>query len=99
MPIWERFEVDVEGSVGSNRPAFCECFRMCPLTKEVLDGEALPPGVDGGKVNGDGALRGASIGEWAAATDLAATAAVDSVGREKFCRLPVLEFACDVKEA
>src|SRR5690242_1531996 len=84
-PRWERLDVLVDGRLGSNRPAFCECFRAWPARPNVgVTGDE----VAGGSVRGDGALRGsASTGECAPATDRAAETAVDRVGREKFWRL------------
>lgn len=32
IPICERFEVAVEGNVGSNMPCVAVCFRVSPLT-------------------------------------------------------------------
>lgn len=43
IPICDRFEVLVDGSVASNRPCVCECFReWCP-----------PPPRLGGSVRGE----------------------------------------------
>lgn len=78
----------VDGSVGSNKPALCECLRewTTRVAKVGVIGELA-----GGSVKGDGPLRGrVSMGECAPATDRAAETAVESVGREKFCKLLVL---------
>ena len=54
--------------------------------------------VAGGSVSGEGPLRGMlSVGDCAPATDRAAETAVETVGREKFCRLVVLLFGPEVK--
>jgi hypothetical protein len=83
-------EVLVEGRVGSNRPAFCECLRewLTPRLEKVgVTGEE----VAGGSVRGEGPLRGTpSLGDCGPATERAAETAVDTVGREKFCKLVVL---------
>lgn len=85
-PIWGRFEVVIEGRVASKTPADCECFRECSLLP--------PPGLAEYGVRGEGFR---DDGSWFAATDLAAAVERDGVGREKFCRLVVLELGCDVK--
>lgn len=92
MPICERFDVDVDGRVESNRPAVWECLREWPLPLLVA--------LEGGRVRGD-VFRGRS---WLAATERAARAAavlteMTGVGREKLWRLLVLELAWDVKLA
>jgi hypothetical protein len=53
-PRCDRFDVEVDGSVESNMPAFCECFLECPLPPRnvLVTGDALPrgvlaPGIDG----------------------------------------------------
>ncbi len=87
-PICERLDVLVDGRVGSNKPAFCECLRewTTRVAKVGVIGEVV-----GGSVRGEGPLRGrASMGECAPATDRAAETAVEIVGREKFCRLLLL---------
>ena len=78
----------VDGRVGSNRPALCECLREWVTRPNVgVTGDE----VAGGSVRGDGPLRGwASLGECAPTTERAAETAVDRVGREKFWRLAVL---------
>jgi len=97
MPTWERFDVLVEGRVGSKTPAFCEFFREWPRNVDE-DGEMAEVG---GRVSGEGPLRDAvSFGEWVPTTDRAADRAVDSVGREKLlCRLVELPLLWDVKLA
>jgi hypothetical protein len=96
MPMWERFDALVDGRVGSNTPAFCECFREWPRKVED-EGEIAGRG---GRVNGEGPLRdAASLGEWVPATDRAADMAVDSVGREKLWRLDELPLLWEVKLA
>jgi hypothetical protein len=93
----ERLDVLVEGRVGSNRPAFCECLREW-LTTRLEKVGVTGDEVAGGRVKGEGPLRGrASMGECAPATDRAADTAVDMVGREKFCKLAVLLLATEVK--
>lgn len=87
----------VEGSVGSNSPAFCECLRECVVRpgKVGVTGDE----VAGGRVNGEGPFRERlSMGECAPATERAAETAVERevrVGREKFWGLlvAVLGFA------
>ena len=72
-----------------------ECLRECPLmplAKDDAEGDVV-----GGRVSGEGAFRGMSLEERAPATDLAAAFAGDTFGREKFWRLLVLLFACEVK--
>jgi hypothetical protein len=62
-PTFERLEVLVEGRVGSNMPAFCECFREWPTRPEKVDTDGETALV-GGRVSGEGPLRGAvSLGE------------------------------------
>lgn len=95
--MWERLDVLVDGRLGSNRPAFCECLRAWLARPKV---GVAGDDVAGGSVRGDGTLRGsASMGECAPATDRAAETAVDRVGREKFCRLAVLTLFPEVKLA
>jgi hypothetical protein len=94
-PICERLDVLVDGNVGSNKPAVCECLRKWPdrLVNVGVEGEAV-----GGRVKGEGPFRGrTSLGECAPATERAADMAVDKVGREKFCRLVALALLCEVK--
>jgi len=85
-PICARFEVLVDGRVGSNNPALCECLRECPTTLPENVAEAGDVALVGGSVKGEGPLRGwASFGDCDAATERAADrAAVERVGREKF---------------
>jgi hypothetical protein len=89
MPTCDKFDVLVDGSVGSKRPAVCECFLEWPLL-EVTDGAPLP-----GRVKGEAVRAGKSL-----FIDLAAAPVDDvwdaRVGREKFCRLLELEFECFV---
>jgi hypothetical protein len=96
VPIWERFDVLVDGRVESNNPALAECLREWPLMeaeeKEAAEGDVKLVALVGGfSDSGDMpflslALPGSrSLGECALATDLAAAWAVDRVGREKFC--------------
>lgn len=94
MPTWERFDELVDGRVGSNRPAFCEFLRPWPRKVEE-EGDTADVG---GRVNGDGALRGAvSLGEWVPATERAADRAVERFGREKLCKLLELALLWEVK--
>jgi hypothetical protein len=90
-------DVLVDGRVGSNRPAFCECLRewLTPRLEKVgVTGDE----VAGGRARGDGPLRGtASLGDCGPATDRAAETAVDRVGREKFCGLVALLLPPEVK--
>lgn len=85
----------VEGRVGSNRPAFAECLRECaPTLPEKEVGVEDVVALVGGRVRGEGPLRGAvSMGECVPATERAAdrAAVFDRVGREKLVwRLGVL---------
>lgn len=91
----ERLDVLVDGRVGSNKPALCECLREWTLPEKVgVEGEFA----DGGSVKGEGPPRGrASLGDCAPATDRAAETAVDNVGREKFCKLLALLLLLEVK--
>lgn len=77
----------VEGRVGSNRPAFAECLRECAPTLPENEVDVVDVALVGGRVRGEGPLRGAvSIGECVPATERAvdrAAAVVDRVGREK----------------
>lgn len=94
-PCDDRFEVDIDGSEGSNAPAFCDCFRICATGLARLVVLAF----EGGSANGE-AFR--NCGSWLAVTDLAARAAAEEIGEgvgrekfcgfEKFCRLVWLEF-------
>lgn len=90
-------EVLVDGRVGSNRPAFCECLRewLKPRLEEVgVTGEE----VAGGRGKGECPLRGRpSLGDCGPVTERAAETAVDMVGREKFWRLTALLLLPEVK--
>jgi hypothetical protein len=68
-----------------------------PPEKEDVEGDDVRGRASGEGASGGGAFRGMSLEERGPATDLAAAWAVDTFGREKFCRLLVLLFACDVK--
>lgn len=97
----ERFDELVEGREESNEPAVAECFRECPLMppeKDDVEGDVVLGWASGEGASAAGAFRGMSLEDRGPAADLAAAAwAVDALGREKFCRLLVLPFACDVK--
>lgn len=96
MATLERFDVLVDGSVGSNIPAFCECFREWPTRPENVDEEG-ETAVVGRKAN---PFRGVvSLGEWVLATERAAETAVWTEGLEKFWRLAVLPLLWEVKLA
>lgn len=94
MPTWERFEVLVDGRMGSNRPAFCDVFRAWPWRLKVEGAGEVA--LVGGRVKGEGAFRcERSLGECVPVTERA----VERVGREKLWRLLELPLGCEVKLA